>query len=52
MGSTTTFSIALYKAAFSDFDLGAAGAIGAVWTVLMSALVAIYVVYTLKQEKD
>lgn len=52
VGSTTTFSIALYKAAFSDFDLGAAGAIGAVWTVLMSALVAIYVVYTLKQEKD
>lgn len=52
VGSTTTFSIALYKAAFSDFDLGKAGAIGAIWTILMSLLVAIYVAYTIKQEKD
>lgn len=51
VGSTTTFSIGLYKAAFSDFDLGKAGAIGLVWTLVMTVLVAVYVVYTLKQEK-
>lgn len=51
VGSTTTLSIELYKTAFSKFDLGNAGAIGILWTVLMAALVAVYVIYTLRLER-
>lgn len=51
VGSTTTLSIALYKTAFSKFDLGNAGAIGVLWTVLMAGMIVVYVVYTLRQEE-
>lgn len=50
VGSTTTLSIELYKTAFSKFDLGNAGAIGILWTVLMGGLVVAYVIYTLRHE--
>lgn len=50
VGSTTTLSIELYKTAFSKFDIGNAGAIGVLWTVLMAGLIAVYVIYTVRQE--
>jgi multiple sugar transport system permease protein len=40
--ATTTFSIAVYKAAFQKFDLGQAGAIGILWMALLSVIVALY----------
>lgn len=52
VGSTTTLSIDLYKAAFSRFDLGEAGAIGILWTTLMAAVVAVYLIYSARQEKE
>lgn len=52
VGSTTTLSVDLYQAAFERFDLGEAGAIGIVWTVLMSALVILYLIYISKQERE
>lgn len=51
VGSTTTLSVDLYKAAFTDFDLGSAGAIGIAWTILMAALVVVFMLYTMRQEK-
>jgi len=51
VGSTTTLAVDLYKAAFSNFDLGEAGAIGIVWTVIMAGLVAVYAVYITRQER-
>ncbi|KWX60691.1 sugar ABC transporter permease [Mycobacterium sp. NAZ190054] len=52
VGSTTTLSIDLYKAAFSRFDLGEAGAIGILWTALMAVVVAVYLVYSARQERE
>jgi len=40
--ATTTFSVAVYKAAFQKFNLGEAGAIGILWMVLLSIVVALY----------
>lgn len=51
VGSTTTLSVDLYKAAFTNFDLGSAGAIGIAWTILMVAIVAVFMLYTMRQEK-
>lgn len=51
VGSTTTLSVALYKSAFTNYDLGAAGAIGIAWTLLMAILVVVFMVYTMRQEK-
>jgi multiple sugar transport system permease protein len=42
-GTTTTFSVAVYDTAFKGFDLGTAGALGALWMVLLSVLVIAYV---------
>lgn len=42
-GATTTFSVAVYKTAFQKFDLGEAGAIGILWMILLSIVVAIYI---------
>jgi multiple sugar transport system permease protein len=42
-GSTTTFAVAVYDSAFKAFDLGRAGALGALWLVLILALVVVYV---------
>lgn len=52
VGSTTTLSIDLYKAAFYRFDLGEAGAIGILWTALMAVVVAVYLVYSARQERE
>lgn len=52
VGSTTTLSIDLYKAAFARFDLGEAGAIGILWTSLMAVVVAIYLLYSARQERE
>ncbi|GAB3536448.1 sugar ABC transporter permease [Arthrobacter tecti] len=41
-GATTTFSLAVYEMAFKGFDLGMAGAIGALWLVLLLPPVFIY----------
>ncbi|WP_433089124.1 carbohydrate ABC transporter permease [Dactylosporangium sp. CA-052675] len=42
-GSTTTFAVAVYDTAFKAFDLGSASALGALWLVLILALVVVYV---------
>jgi multiple sugar transport system permease protein len=42
-GATTTFAVAVYDTAFKGFDLGRAGAIGALWMVLLTVLVVGYV---------
>ncbi|MEV1145879.1 sugar ABC transporter permease [Micromonospora sp. NPDC049799] len=42
-GSTTTFAVAVYDTAFKGFDLGKASALGALWLVLIMALVVVYV---------
>lgn len=42
-GSTTTFAVAVYETAFKGFDLGRAGALGALWLVLLLGLVVVYV---------
>lgn len=52
VGSTTTLSVDLYQAAFERFDLGEAGAIGVLWTILMSAIVVVYLLYTARQERE
>ena len=51
IGSTTTLSVDLYKAAFTNYDLGSAGAIGIAWTVIMAIIVVIFMIYTMHQEK-
>ncbi len=40
--ATTTFAIAVYDAAFHALDLGRAGAIGILWMLLLSVMVALY----------
>lgn len=42
-GATTTFAVSVYETAFKGFDLGRAGAIGALWMVLLTVLVVVYV---------
>lgn len=42
-GATTTFSVALYSAAFEAYDLGTAGAIGVLWMLILSGLVVFYI---------
>ena len=42
-GSTTTFAVAVYDTAFKGFDLGKASALGALWLLLILALVVVYV---------
>ena len=42
-GATTTFAVAVYETAFKGFDLGRAGALGALWMLLLSVLVVVYV---------
>ncbi len=40
--ATTTFAIAVYDTAFHALDLGRAGAIGLLWMLLLSVMVALY----------
>jgi multiple sugar transport system permease protein len=42
-GATTTFAVSVYETAFKGFDLGQAGALGALWMVLLSLMVIFYV---------
>jgi multiple sugar transport system permease protein len=42
-GATTTFAVSVYDTAFKGFDLGSAGAIGALWMLILSILVVGYV---------
>lgn len=42
-GATTTFAVAVYETAFKGFDLGQAGALGALWMLLLSVMVIVYV---------
>ena len=42
-GATTTFAVAVYNTAFKGFDLGKAGALGALWMVLLLVLVVVYI---------
>ena len=41
-GATTTFSLAVYQAAFKGFDLGMAGALGLLWMVILLPVVLLY----------
>ena len=50
-GSTTTFAVAVYDSAFKAFDLGRASALGALWLVLILALVIVYVRLTERGER-
>ncbi|GAA3455084.1 carbohydrate ABC transporter permease [Dactylosporangium matsuzakiense] len=50
-GSTTTFAVAVYDSAFKAFDLGKASALGALWLVLILALVVVYVRLTERGER-
>ena len=52
VGSTTTLAVDLYEAAFARFDLGEAGALGVLWTALMAVVVAVYLFYSAKQERE
>jgi multiple sugar transport system permease protein len=42
-GTTTTFAVAVYNTAFQAYDLGHAGALGALWLVLHAIPVGFYV---------
>ncbi|GAA4208670.1 carbohydrate ABC transporter permease [Actinocatenispora rupis] len=42
-GATTTFAVSVYDTAFKGFDLGGAGAIGALWMLILSVFVVGYV---------
>lgn len=50
-GATRTFSVAVYEAAFSGFDLGRAGALGGLWVIILSVFVLIYVRASERGEK-
>jgi len=50
-GATTTFAVSVYDTAFKGFDLGRAGALGALWMVLLSILVVGYVWASERGEK-
>lgn len=42
-GATTTFAVSVYNTAFKGFDLGKAGALGALWMAVLSVLVVVYI---------
>jgi multiple sugar transport system permease protein len=50
-GATTTFAVAVYDTAFKGFDLGRAGALGALWLVLLLVLVVVYVRFAEREEQ-
>ncbi|MEU0152108.1 carbohydrate ABC transporter permease [Micromonospora fulviviridis] len=51
-GATTTFAVSVYDTAFKGFDLGRAGALGALWLALLSILVVLYVWASERGEKS
>ncbi len=50
-GATTTFAVAVYNTAFKGFNLGRAGALGALWMLLLLVLVVVYVRISERGEK-
>lgn len=50
-GATTTFAVSVYNTAFKGFDLGKAGALGALWMVVLSALVVLYIRFSERGEQ-
>lgn len=50
-GSTTTFSVAVYEAAFDGFDLGRAGALGGLWVLILTGFVVLYVRSSEREER-
>ena len=49
--ATTTFSVAVYQTAFQSFDLGKAGALGILWMLLLSLVVAVYLRFGMGDEE-
>jgi multiple sugar transport system permease protein len=49
--ATTTFSVAVYQAAFQAFDLGKAGALGILWMALLSLVVLVYLRFGMADEE-
>jgi multiple sugar transport system permease protein len=49
--ATTTFSVAVYQAAFQAFDLGKAGALGILWMLLLSLVVVVYLRFGMGDEE-
>jgi multiple sugar transport system permease protein len=43
VNATTTLSLYTYKLAFQQWDFGLAGAVGAIWSILLIVIAAIYV---------
>jgi multiple sugar transport system permease protein len=43
VNATTTLSLYTYKLAFQQWDFGLAGAVGAIWSVILIAVAAVYV---------
>ncbi|MBT9273632.1 sugar ABC transporter permease [Phycicoccus sp. MAQZ13P-2] len=52
VGATTVLSVGLYKAAFTRYDLGQAGAIGLLWTILMAVVAIAYILYSVRLERQ
>lgn len=50
-GTTTTFAVAVYDTAFKAYDLGHAGALGALWMVLLGVLVAVYLRWSERRDQ-
>lgn len=50
-GTTTTFAVSVYDTAFKGFDIGRAGAMGALWMVVLSVLVVLYIRFSERGEK-
>ena len=48
--ATSTFAVAVYQTGFQAFDLGEAGAMGILWMLLLSAIVAVYLRYGMGDE--
>jgi len=46
LGKTTTLSIAAYKKAFTNFDLGSGAAIGVIWLLILGSAITIYNIKT------
>lgn len=51
LGKTTTLSIAAYKQAFTQLDLGAGSAIGVIWMMILGAGISLYNVKTKRFEE-
>ena len=49
-GATTTFAVSVYNTAFKGFDLGHAGALGALWMLVLSVLVVVYIRFSERGE--